>query len=90
MSAKLKNLRRMKMTQMIKLNGKVNVEELGGTKSKIVTALTKLGANKKEVELGDVKKACKSLDAKVLRQHIRDLKEDKVLTVKKVATEKAA
>ena len=72
------------MTQMIKLNGKVNTEELSGTKSKIVTALTKLGANKKEVELGDVKKACKSIDAKVLRQHVRDLREDKIVSIKKV------
>lgn len=72
------------MTQMIKLNKAVKSDELSETKGKIVSALTKLGAGKKEVELSDLKKAVKSLDAKVLRQHVRDLKEEKIVSVKKV------
>lgn len=78
------------MTQQITLTAKAKKIETKGRKGEVISSLRKLGADKKAVSLDAVKKDLKKIDASQLRMHIRTLRDEKILTVKKQAKEKAA
>jgi hypothetical protein len=62
---------------------KKDPEELGGPKKKIVRALIRLGADAVPVEFVRLKKACASVAPHILRAHVRDLRDLKVVTLRK-------
>lgn len=72
------------MTRTIRMTKKATSADLKGQKEKVVAALSKLGATSAEVDFTKLKKACKSIDPRALRAHVRSLAEDKLITVKKV------
>jgi len=69
------------MPRTIRMSKKAPKAELKGNKAKVVSALSKLGAVSDPVEFTKLKKACKSIDPRALRMHIRQLAEDKLVTV---------
>jgi len=73
------------MTQMIKLNKKPAASEVDGRRGQVVKALTKLGAGREAVDLEKVKKSlAHTLNEKAVRAHVRGLRDDKVVTIKRV------
>lgn len=72
------------MTQLIKLTAKASKAEVKGNKAEVLSALKSAGASKGEVELSKVQAKLKKLGPKVVRQHVRNLVEEKLITVKKV------
>lgn len=72
------------MTQLIKLTAKASKAEIKGNKGVVISTLKTLGASKGEVELAKVQAKLKKLGPKVVRQHVRNLTEEKLITVKKV------
>lgn len=73
------------MLRVIKLSKNAAKVEVDGQKGKVITILSKLGADKNPVEFEKLKKACKGVDAKSLRARVRQLAEDRLLSVKRMA-----
>lgn len=73
------------MKRVLKLNGKKPSTSVGVRKEKIIKTLTRLGANRSPVDFTALKKACRSVDAKVLRAHLRDLRDMKVVSIRRAA-----
>lgn len=71
------------MTTLITLTKKADSAEVSGRKGEVVKAVRKLGANGKPVTLDRVKKTMGKMDPKLLRFHVRNLQEDKLISVKK-------
>ena len=72
------------MKRTIKLTKKP-ATSVGARKEKIVNTLAKLGASKNPVEFIQLKKASRGVDPKVLRAHVRELRNMKVVSIRRAA-----
>jgi DNA-binding HxlR family transcriptional regulator len=72
------------MKRVIKLTKKP-VQSVGPRKEKIVSILARLGARKQPIEFSTLKKACRNVDPRVLRAHVRELRDERVVFVRKAA-----
>lgn len=73
------------MKRTIKLNGKKANGVEAPRKLKIVNTLKRLGAASSPIEFPQLKKACRSVDPRVLRAHVRELRDMNVVTIRRVA-----
>lgn len=73
------------MIQTIALRKPAASAELSGSKLKVVETLKRLGADAGPVEFVQLKKRCRSVDAKTLRASVRQLASEKLVSVRKAA-----